>query len=145
MMSVRLVLLLAAALATACGDSDSTTCGGTLTCDDFAAEPDFAAGSMDAVPDGFPAAPAGAELCGQADGPTIYFVSDRTDIVHDHYQDALSADGWTTIGPISPAGPADGGPDCETEQGFTMGDPLILVHVYPSRGAFSLGLRNFEQ
>jgi hypothetical protein len=100
---------------------------------------------MDAVPDDFPAAPEGAELCGQATGPTVYFLTDRTGAIHDYYHDALTAAGWTTVGPVSPAGPADAGPGCETEQGFTMGDPLILVDVFPTRGAFSIALRNLGQ
>ena len=142
-MRARLVALFAAALATACGD-DSPTCGHALTCDDFALEPGFVAGNMDAVPEDFPAAPGDAELCGQATGPTVYYLTDHIDGVHSYYHDALTAAGWTAIGPVSPAGPADAGPGCETEQGFTMGDPLVLVHVYPTRGAFSVALRNLE-
>lgn len=141
-MRVPLVALFAAALAAACGDG-SPTCG-EPTCDDFAQEPDFVAGNMDAVPDDFPAAPGGAELCGQATGPTVYFVTDHVGEIHDYYHDALTAAGWTTVGPVAAASASDAGPGCESEQGFTMGDPFILVHVYRG-GAYSLALRNLDQ
>ncbi len=139
-----LVALVAAVVTASCG-GDSSMCGEPLSCDDFASEPGYSAGTMDAVPDDFPAAPAGATLCGQADGPTVYFLTDNAAAVHDYYRDALTAAGWTVAGPVSSAGSADAGPDCETEQAFTTGDPLVLVHVYPTRAAFSLALRNLDQ
>lgn len=143
-MRVPLVALFAAALAAACGD-DAPTCGETLRCDDFATQPGYTAGAMDFLPDDFPAAPAGATLCGQATGPNVYFLTDNAAAIHDYYNGALTAAGWTAAGPVSSAGPADAGPDCETEQIFTTGDPVVLVHVYPTRGAFSLALRNLDQ
>ena len=139
-----LVALVTAALATACGDG-APTCGETLRCDDFATQPGYTAGAMDFLPDDFPAAPAGATLCGQASGPIIFFLTDNTAAVHDYYRNALTAAGWTVASPVSSAGPADAGPDCETEQIFTTGDPLVFVHVYPTRAAFSLSLRNLGQ
>lgn len=139
-----LVGLVAALLAASCG-SDTSSCGDPLSCDDFATQPGFAAGAMDSLPDDFPAAPARATPCGQATGPIVYFLTDNAAAIHDYYRDALTAAGWTVAGPVSSAGPADAGPDCESEQVFTMGDPLVLVHVFPTRAAFSLSLRNLGQ
>lgn len=145
----RLALLVGAAglalAAGACGDDERSVCGAALACSDLAGEPGWAAGTMDAVPEGFPAAPAGAELCGQADGPTVYWLVEETAGIHEHYRAALTEIGWTPAGPVSAIDSPDaGGVTCATEQVFTMGDPLVLLHVFPSRGAFSLSLPNLE-
>ncbi len=149
MLGVRLSSLVALACAlAACGGDDTSSCGEPITCADLAGEPGWAAGPMDAVPEDFPSAPASAELCGQSDegaGPTVYWVIDRTEDVHQHYRTVLTRVGWTVAGPVSAVQSPDAGSvTCETEQVFTMGDPLVLVHVFPSRGAFSLSLRNLE-
>jgi hypothetical protein len=145
----RLAVLLVAACALAgCGGDDAPSCGEPITCADLAGEPGWAAGTMDAVPDDFPSAPALAELCGQSDegvGATVYWVIDRTDDVHEHYRTMLTRVGWTAVGPVSAVESPDAGDvTCETEQVFTMGDPLVLVHVFPNRRAFSLSLLNLE-
>jgi hypothetical protein len=81
-----------------------------------------------------------ATACGD-DSPTCGAALTCDD---DHYHDLLTAAGWTTVGPVSPAGCPDAGPGCATEQLFTMGGPLVLVHVDPTRRGFSLGLRNLD-
>lgn len=142
-----LVTLAACGLA-GCGGDDSPICGEPITCADLAGEPGWAAGTMDAVPEDFPPAPARAELCGQSDdgaGSTVYWLIDRTENVHEHYRTVLTRAGWTATGPVSAVeSPDAGNVTCETEQVFTMGDPLVLVHVFPNRRAFSLSLVNLE-
>jgi hypothetical protein len=142
------VFLVAAGALAGCGGDDSPICGEPITCADLAGEPGWAAGTMDAVPEDFPSAPASAELCGESDqgtASTVYWLIDRTENVHEHYRTVLTRAGWTVVGPVSAVESPDAGSvTCETEQVFTMGDPAVLVHVFPNRGAFSLSLINLE-
>ena len=139
-------LLFALAFGWAACDGDAPACGDRIGCDELAGKPGWAAGSMAAVPDGFPAAPAGAELCGQSDeGPTVFWLIEHPEGVHDHYRAALTAAGWTATGPVMVVSSPDAGDaTCETEQDFTMGDPLIIVRVFPTGRFFSLSLQNLD-
>ena len=150
-MPVRRSILVAlgAACALGCGgDDDRSSCGAPIECAELAGTPDWTAGSMEALPADFPAAPAGAELCGQSGdevGATVTWIIERTDDVHEHYRSALTRIGWTATGPVAAVeSPDAGNVTCETEQIFTMGDPLVLVRVSPDRHAFSIRVANLE-
>ena len=139
--------LLAVCALSACGE-DGSDCGEPIACADLAGEPDWAADSMDGLPDDFPDAPAGAELCGQSasiTGVKVHWLVDPTEGVHEHYRAALTGIGWTASGPVSAVDNPDAGDvTCATEQVFTMGDPLVIVRVSPSRHTFSVQVSNLE-
>jgi hypothetical protein len=115
---------------------DTGECGEPVTCDAVSSAPGWSEGTAELVPAEFPAAPAGATLCGESsDLQSVYWTVDDDSIVHEHYETELTDAGWTADGPAVDAMTQP----CDTVQYFRMGDASVQVYVYGGKGAFTLG------
>ena len=110
-------------------------CGEPVTCSALSELAGWSDGTSEIVPDGFPAAPAGATLCGESEKLlTAYWTIDDDSTVHAHYETELIAAGWTVDGPVADAMTLP----CDTVQYMSMGAASVQVYVWGSKGAFAL-------
>jgi hypothetical protein len=121
------------------GDADAGSaggeCGEPITCSGLSEVPGWSEGTSEVLPAGFPAAPAGATLCGESEKLlTAYWTVDDDSTVHAHYEAELIAAGWTVDGPVEDAMMLP----CDTVQYMSMGATSVQVYVWGSKGAFAL-------